>query len=174
MDANELARLRDGAQAVLDAANGYRPFDRDKLGALPKPDGSLMVVAWEAAHGHDVRTKCYAEYGCQLLEVEGAENILALLDLLDEKDGVIKMLHASREQSYENVERVLADWRTLREHVLDIDTHVTEQLSQFSDSDSQLAHRVRSADHVERSALQAGVRVQQRLFALLDNNKGTK
>lgn len=26
-------------------------------------------MAWEEAHGHDVRLKCYPEYGCQVLEV---------------------------------------------------------------------------------------------------------
>ena len=37
------------------------------------------LAAWEAAHGHDARTKCYAEYGCQLYV--DPEDIRDALDL---------------------------------------------------------------------------------------------
>ena len=78
MDANELARLRDDALAILDPVNGYRPWDQDdRLGSGPWRGPALR--AWEDAHGHDARLKCYAEFGCRLLEVECAENTLALL-----------------------------------------------------------------------------------------------
>lgn len=49
----------------------YKPFDQEeKLG--PPPWGALdeKVANWERAHGHDVRVKCYAEYGCQVIEAD--------------------------------------------------------------------------------------------------------
>lgn len=49
----------------------YSPFDREeKLGLPPwKPDDPKLI-AWERAHGHDVRLKCYPEFGCQVLEAQ--------------------------------------------------------------------------------------------------------
>ena len=39
----------------------YRPSDQEeKLGKPPTTDKEA-VKAWEAAHGHDVRLKCYPE-----------------------------------------------------------------------------------------------------------------
>ena len=47
----------------------YKPWDREeKLGPPPWWPGNSKVMAWEAAHGHDVRLKCYPEFGCKLLE----------------------------------------------------------------------------------------------------------
>ena len=61
----------------------YEPFDQDeKLGDRPWDDEKLK--AWENAHNHDARTKCYAEYGCQVLEVPAARRILALVDAIRE------------------------------------------------------------------------------------------
>ena len=71
------------------AASGERdlPFDRDeKLGAPPWHGPKL--AAWEAAHGHDARLKCYPEFGCQLLPTPEDFEVLrdaaqALCDALD-------------------------------------------------------------------------------------------
>jgi hypothetical protein len=55
---------------VLDLCDrgDYTTWDVDEH--LPgkgwKPDDP-KVLAWEAAHGHDARLKCYPEFGCQLL-----------------------------------------------------------------------------------------------------------
>lgn len=47
----------------------YSPFDqREKLGAPPWRPDDPAVIAWEEAHGHDVRLKCYSEFGCQVLQ----------------------------------------------------------------------------------------------------------
>lgn len=47
----------------------YYRFDQDeKLG--PPPWSGPALDAWEAAHGHDVRLKCYVEFGCLLIEAE--------------------------------------------------------------------------------------------------------
>jgi len=47
--------------------DAYQPFDQDeKLGPPPWPDGPSLT-AWEDAHGHDVRLKCYVEFGCQVI-----------------------------------------------------------------------------------------------------------
>lgn len=48
---------------------GYRAWDREKwLGSPPwKPDDPKLI-AWEAAHGHDCRLKCYREFGCSVAE----------------------------------------------------------------------------------------------------------
>jgi hypothetical protein len=46
----------------------YEPFDQaDKLGPYPHDDRAALD-AWEVAHGHDVRLKCYVEFGCQVIE----------------------------------------------------------------------------------------------------------
>lgn len=45
----------------------YRPFDqREKLGEPPW--SGVELEAWEAAHGHDARLKCYPEFGCAVVE----------------------------------------------------------------------------------------------------------
>jgi hypothetical protein len=41
--------------------NGYMTWEQPHL------MNESNIAAWEAVHGHDVRMKCYAEYGCQLL-----------------------------------------------------------------------------------------------------------
>ena len=47
----------------------YEPFDQDKwLPAPPWRPDDPALIAWEKAHGHDVRLKCYVEYGCQVIE----------------------------------------------------------------------------------------------------------
>jgi hypothetical protein len=52
----------------------YQPWDReDKLGPPPWKHDDPKVIAWEAAHGHDVRSKCYPEFGCQVLPDYEAE-----------------------------------------------------------------------------------------------------
>jgi hypothetical protein len=49
----------------------YRPWDQEeKLGEPPWSKDDPKLQAWEAAHGHDVRLKCYPEFGCQALEAE--------------------------------------------------------------------------------------------------------
>jgi hypothetical protein len=47
----------------------YRPFDQDKHLGQPPWDGPKLT-AWEQAHGHDARIKCYPEYGCQVIEAD--------------------------------------------------------------------------------------------------------
>lgn len=49
----------------------YRPFDQDRhLGPPPWSGDDPAVQGWEDAHGHDVRLKCYPEFGCQAIEYE--------------------------------------------------------------------------------------------------------
>lgn len=46
----------------------YEPFDQHvHLGTKPWTDVDA-IEKWEAAHGHDVRLKCYPEFGCQAIE----------------------------------------------------------------------------------------------------------
>ena len=71
--------------------NEYRAWDREeKLGPGPWLLDS-KVSAWEAAHGHDVRLKCYPEFGCYLawnrLE-EAARVVVAQADLCATDDVV--------------------------------------------------------------------------------------
>lgn len=66
----EKAMLISALQAVLAmcSRNGYTTWDRNKV--VPLIDGKYNVEGsknWEAAHGHDIRLKCYPEFGCQLL-----------------------------------------------------------------------------------------------------------
>lgn len=47
----------------------YKPFDQDAhLGEPPWSPDDPALQAWEKAHGHDVRLKCYVEFGCQVIE----------------------------------------------------------------------------------------------------------
>lgn len=72
----------------------YRCWDREeKLGSVPeggfKPTDP-KVIAWEAAHGHDLRLKCYPEFGCLLIPdfedmVDRVQRVLADFDALDER-----------------------------------------------------------------------------------------
>ena len=50
------------------SATDYRPWDREeKLGPPPWKQADPKLIAWEKAHGHDVRSKCYSEFGCLVL-----------------------------------------------------------------------------------------------------------
>lgn len=51
----------------------YEPWDREeKLGGPPWLQSNPAVVAWEAAHGHDVRLKCYVEFQCRVAWMDEA------------------------------------------------------------------------------------------------------
>lgn len=59
--------------------DGYTTWDQarvpvDAHGRYDQHEASR----WEEAHGHDIRTKCYPEFGCELL-VDPAD-ILTLLE----------------------------------------------------------------------------------------------
>lgn len=65
-----LAFLVDGFTRVLNLLDGdYTTWDQDKkFDGIPGPNhDEPSILAWEKAHGHDIRLKCYAEFGCQLL-----------------------------------------------------------------------------------------------------------
>lgn len=46
----------------------YRPFDQKRHLEGPPWYSGPELDAWEEAHGHDVRVKCYVEYGCKALD----------------------------------------------------------------------------------------------------------
>lgn len=47
----------------------YTPFDQEeKLGPPPWDPLDEQLALWERAHGHDVRIKCYVEFGCLVVE----------------------------------------------------------------------------------------------------------
>jgi hypothetical protein len=47
---------------------GYMPFDKSMLTSTDGISWDKVEVAkWEEVHGHDIRLKCYPEFGCQLL-----------------------------------------------------------------------------------------------------------
>lgn len=48
----------------------YRPFDQRKHLDGPPWHSGPELETWEEAHGHDVRVKCYVEYGCKAIEAE--------------------------------------------------------------------------------------------------------
>jgi hypothetical protein len=61
--------------------NDYFPFDQaEKLGEPPWSGPALK--AWEEAHGHDARLKCYPEFNCQLSYVL-VEDVIEALDAID-------------------------------------------------------------------------------------------
>jgi hypothetical protein len=55
-------------EPIQDDIAEYEPFDQDKWLTKPWRFDRADVVAWEAAHGHDARVKCYVEFGCQVIE----------------------------------------------------------------------------------------------------------
>lgn len=57
-------------EIVIDS---YRPFDQRRWLGDPPWSGDELI-AWETAHGHDVRMKCYVEYGCQAVIPEAHED----------------------------------------------------------------------------------------------------
>lgn len=58
----------------------YALWDQEKhLGPPPWRNDDLKLWAWEEAHGHDVRSKCYAEFGCRLVEEQAARDVGFLL-----------------------------------------------------------------------------------------------
>jgi hypothetical protein len=73
-----------------DPATAYRPFDQaDRIpfwDGAESPEGIAArrkgIAAWEAAHGHSRAVKCYAEFGCMVIEAYGADLILRLIDEL--------------------------------------------------------------------------------------------
>jgi hypothetical protein len=51
----------------------YQPWDQEeKLGPPPWNWQDKRVLAWEEAHGHDVRLKCYVEFGCRVAWMDDA------------------------------------------------------------------------------------------------------
>lgn len=73
---------------LIDEAQGmdltYAPFDRDeKLGEDRAAWVLAEVDAWEDAHGHDVRLKCYPEFECRVVEVPWAR---ALTEVVSQRD----------------------------------------------------------------------------------------
>lgn len=54
----------------------YRPGDQDDwLGEPPWSPSDPALIAWEAAHGHDVRSKCYPEFGCKVIQSDLEDRI---------------------------------------------------------------------------------------------------
>lgn len=96
------ARPADGVTTM--PVSDYRPFDQDKwLPAPPwKPDLPALV-AWEAAHGHDVRMKCYPEFGCLAIGYENDalhEEVVRLREEAESLMARVAQLEAdAREQS---------------------------------------------------------------------------
>jgi len=69
----------------------YKAWDREeKLGPPPWDPKDPKVVAWEAAHCHDVRQKCYVEFGCYLAFNELEASARALIKC-SEEGGLIRL-----------------------------------------------------------------------------------
>ncbi len=83
----------------------YTPWDQDEhLGPPPWSEYDPHVIAWEAAHGHDVRLKCYAEYGCLVIEQDAYDRGV--------EDGIAKGAAASHAESHaEGVEEGIVEGR---------------------------------------------------------------
>jgi hypothetical protein len=70
---------------VAPASTPYEPWDQDaQLGPPPWDPHDEKVQAWEKAHGHDVRLKCYVEFGCQVIEQALERELLAAYRERDE------------------------------------------------------------------------------------------
>ena len=65
-DASSLIAALEAVLAMT-TRNGYTTWDSHNV--LVNTDGTFdkkEAEEWEMAHGHDIRTKCYPEFGCQL------------------------------------------------------------------------------------------------------------
>ena len=74
----------------------YKPFDQTEHLNSPPWSGDALE-RWEAAHGHDVRLKCYPEYGCLVIEKDLERKLDAALAKLD---AVRALCGAQGEDSY--------------------------------------------------------------------------
>lgn len=71
-----------------DLSLSYSAFDqREKLGEPPWSGPELE--AWEAAHQHDARLKCYPEFGCAFAKTDHEEELEAAM-----RQAKGKLLHA--------------------------------------------------------------------------------
>lgn len=83
MTPTEARQLIEEARAEADGFSDskYEPFDREKWlgvwsnGSWEHPQN---IPAWEAAHGHDIRVKCYPEFGCLVVDVPWAKLLVSL------------------------------------------------------------------------------------------------
>lgn len=74
----------------------YEPFDQDtRVGPPPWSPADPALRAWEAAHGHDIRLKCYVEHGCQVIESALEARIDSLQADLDTARARIAAAHAA-------------------------------------------------------------------------------
>lgn len=71
---------REVIARALTQGSDYEAWDQEaKLGEPPWSGPAL--AAWEAAHGHDARLKCYPEYGCRFGSDVDADDILDALSI---------------------------------------------------------------------------------------------
>lgn len=78
----------------------YAPFDQEQhLGKPPWTDDERRHT-WERAHGHDVRLKCYPEFGCLVIQEEADRDISFLLDALDAAHAENERLREERKGLY--------------------------------------------------------------------------
>jgi ElaB/YqjD/DUF883 family membrane-anchored ribosome-binding protein len=114
-----------------DIETHYEPFDQERWLGPPPWVSTAAMVAWEQAHGHDVRLKCYVEFGCQVIEPtlerridrlvaerkEHAEQTKAWVKVTDILKSEKRALEAEREGFNElmtlrsNAERILTEER---------------------------------------------------------------
>jgi hypothetical protein len=78
----------------------YEPFDQaNHLGDPPWRPGDHRLTAWERAHGHDARLKCYPEFGCLVIEPALDHEVATLRDEIERLRGALNAIGRSRERS---------------------------------------------------------------------------
>lgn len=109
--------------------SGYRPWDQGRhLGPPPWKPSDPALVAWEAAHGHDVRLKCYAEFGCLVLSAaEGDEAFLLAADARE-----VELL-ADRERARSIAVRLEQQLAYLTQQLTDLHSNVEHLLAPWSE-----------------------------------------
>jgi hypothetical protein len=91
----------------------YEPFDQDKwlVHGPPFVANDPAVIAWEKAHGHDVRLKCYVEFGCQVIEPTLERHIDDLYAYLEEIAEAVENEDAPRLEIAKVIRRSVARHR---------------------------------------------------------------
>lgn len=82
VDEERTALIAEAGEFVAERSTKYEPFDQEqKLGE--RPWFVPLVEQWERQHGHDVRLKCYVEFGCQVLDADSVDLVRRLAAALE-------------------------------------------------------------------------------------------
>ena len=90
-----IVEAKEHSEGWITGATPYRPFDQGERirywrgfwdTITEQHNFNVDVAAWEDAHGHDMRLKCYPEFGCQVIESYGMSMVQRLTAALEQAE----------------------------------------------------------------------------------------